>query len=91
MSKKCLNVIYIPGIFPLKTILEIKNKAKELFTDLLIGGICYYRTRKKGDNIDLEILNPIDTFVERNPNEFYLNKACLKYISKTLKLVILNY
>lgn len=55
--------------------IDIKNKAKELFTDLLIGGICYYRTRKKGDDMDLEILNPLDTFIERNHNEFYLNKS----------------
>ena len=55
--------------------IDLKNKAKELFTDLLIGGICYYRTRPKGDNIHLEILNPLDTFIERNPNEFYLNKS----------------
>ena len=55
--------------------IDLKNKAKELFTDLLIGGICYYRVRPKGDNMCLEILNPLDTFIERNPNEFYLNKS----------------
>lgn len=55
--------------------IDLKNKAKELFTDLLIGGICYYRTKPKGDNMYLEILNPLDTFIERNPNEFYLNKS----------------
>lgn len=66
--------------------LDIKNKARELFTDLLIGGICYYRTRKKGDGLGLEILNPLDTFIERNPNEFYLNKSrravVRRYLSK---------
>ena len=55
--------------------IDLKNKCKELFTDLLIGGICYFRTRKKGDNMCLEVLNPLDTFIERNPNEFYLNKS----------------
>ena len=55
--------------------IDLKNKTRELFTDLLIGGICYFRTRKKGDNVSLEILNPLDTFIERNPNEFYLNKS----------------
>lgn len=55
--------------------IDLKNKCKDLFTDLLIGGICYFRTRKKGDNMCLEVLNPIDTFIERNPNEFYLNKS----------------
>ena len=55
--------------------IDLKNKMRELFTDLLIGGICYYRTKPKGDDIGLEILNPLDTFIERNPNEFYLNKS----------------
>lgn len=71
--------------------IDLKNKAKELFTDLLIGGICYYRTRKKGDNIDLEILNPLDTFIERNPNEFYLNKSRRAVIRRWLtKEQVLN-
>ena len=55
--------------------IDLKNKMRELFTDLLIGGICYYRTKPKGDDIGLEILNPLDTFIDRNPNEFYLNKS----------------
>lgn len=55
--------------------LDLKNKMRELFTDILVAGICYYRVRPKGDNISLEILNPLDTFIERNQNEFYLNKS----------------
>ena len=71
--------------------IDLKNKAKELFTDLLIGGICYFRTRKKNDNIGLEILNPLDTFIERNPNEFYLNKSRRAVIRRWLtKEQILN-
>jgi hypothetical protein len=63
--------------------IDLKNKMRELFTDLLIGGICYYRTRPSGgkNNLKLEILNPLDTFVERNHNDFYLNKsprACVR-------------
>lgn len=57
--------------------IDIKNKFRELFTDLLIAGICYYRVRPNSnkDNLKLEILNPLDTFIERNYNEFYLNKS----------------
>lgn len=55
--------------------IDLKNKMRDLLTDLLIGGMCYYRTRSKGETIGLEILNPLDTFVERNFNEFYLNKS----------------
>ena len=71
--------------------IDLKNKAKELFTDLLIGGICYYRVRPKGDNMNLEILNPLDTFIERNPNDFYLNKSRRAVVRRWLtKEQILN-
>lgn len=57
--------------------IDLKNKMRELFTDLLITGICYYRTKPTDakNNMKLEILNPLDTFVERNRNEFFLNKS----------------
>lgn len=57
--------------------IDLKNKMREIFTDLLIGGICYYRTKPSngGNNLKLEVLNPLDTFIERNYNEFYLNKS----------------
>lgn len=57
--------------------LDIKNKMRELYTDLLISGICYYRTKPSpnGEGLTLQILNPLDTFIERNRNEFYLNKS----------------
>lgn len=57
--------------------LDVRNKLREMLTDLLIGGICYYRAKPSGskDNLRLDVLNPIDTFVERNPNSFFLNKS----------------
>lgn len=56
--------------------IDLKNKMRDLLTDLLIGGICYYRTKStSGNNLKLEVLNPLNTFVERNHNEFYLNKS----------------
>lgn len=57
--------------------IDLRNKLREMLTDLLIGGICYYRVRpsSKKDNMVLDILNPLDTFVERNPNSFFLNKS----------------
>ena len=57
--------------------IDLKNKMRELLTDLLIAGICYYRVKPSGgkNNLKLEILNPLDTFIERNHNEFYLNKS----------------
>lgn len=57
--------------------IDLKNKMRELFTDLMIGGTCYYRTKpnSKKDGLKLEICNPLDTFIERNFNEYYLNKS----------------
>lgn len=66
--------------------IDLKNKMRELLTDLLIGGVCYYRTKPSGgkNNLKLEILNPIDTFVERNHNEFYLNKSPRAFVRRWL-------
>ena len=47
---------------------------QSLMLDLCISGTCYYRVRPSlgGNNIQLEVLNPLDTFVEKNPNSDYL-------------------
>lgn len=57
--------------------LDIKNKLRELLTDLFVGGCMYWRAKPSGgkDNLRLDVLNPLDTFIERNPNEFFLNKS----------------
>ena len=55
--------------------IDLKNKMRELFTDLLITGTCYYRVKVVNDNIKLEVLNPLDTFIERNQSHFYLNHS----------------
>ena len=57
--------------------IDLRNKLREMLTDLLIGGICYYRVKPSGhkDNLVYEVLNPLDTFIDRNPNSFFLNKS----------------
>lgn len=57
--------------------LDLKNKMRELFTDLLIGGMAYYRVKENsnGTDVKFDILNPLDTFIERNRNSYYLNKS----------------
>lgn len=54
--------------------IDLKRKMTELLTDLLITGTCYYRVKpsEKNTNVCLEILNPLDTFVEGNYNSPYL-------------------
>lgn len=57
--------------------IDMKNKMRELFTDLLVSGTAYYQVKpspgRKG--IQLRINNPVDSFIERNVNSFYLNKS----------------
>ena len=54
--------------------IDLKRKMAELLTDLLITGTCYYRVKptESNSNVNIEILNPVNTFVERNPNSPYL-------------------
>ena len=75
--------------------IDLKNKMRELFTDLLVSGLCYYRVKPSGsgNSLELEILNPIDTFVERNRNSFYLNRSPRAVIRKwmTKEQILIEY
>lgn len=64
--------------------IDLKNKLKELFIDLFVTGCCYFRAKPSGakDNIRFEVLNPLNTFIERNPYYFYLNKSRRAVIRK---------
>ena len=55
--------------------IDLRNKLRELLTDLLIGGCCYYRVRPYGGNLRIDVLDPLETVIERNPNAFFLNKS----------------
>lgn len=57
--------------------IDLLLKARLALTDLLISGTVYYKeypTPNK-NNIELELLNPINTFVEKNPNSYYLKDS----------------
>lgn len=68
--------------------IDFENKRKILFLDLLITGTCYYDTRlsESKSNINFRTLNPLNTFIERNPNSPYLkdsSRAVIReYLSK---------
>lgn len=57
--------------------IDLNVKARLLMTDLLISGTVYFKSipSRSGTNVDLEGLNPLNTFVEKNPNSYYLNKS----------------
>lgn len=73
--------------------IDLKAKLKLIFSDILISGLAYYRTRptESGSNISFERLNPLDTFVEKNPNSDYLADSRRAVVRKYMtKEMILN-
>lgn len=56
---------------------DIYQKLKLLFLDLLIAGQCYYKVTivKQGMTPVIDILNPFDVFRERNFNSLKVNKS----------------
>lgn len=67
---------------------DFTNKRKILLTDLLISGTCYYKVLKSAskENVSLKVLNPINTFIDRNPESPYLKDSmravCREYLTK---------
>lgn len=57
--------------------IDLKNKLKILISDLLITGETYYAVKETsgGTNIDIEIRNPLNSFVDRNFKSNYLKKS----------------
>lgn len=56
---------------------DLTNKRKILFTDLLVAGQCFYKvtTRRKGETPRIEVLNPFDVFFDRNYNSLYIKES----------------
>lgn len=75
--------------------IDMNNKMRDLLTDLCITGTAYYRVRptNSGDNIQLEVLNPLNTFIERNPNSPYLADSYRSVVRRELSVedIILQY
>lgn len=53
------------------------TKLRQLFIDLLVTGYCFFRVKSSfsGTNIDIEVLNPLNTFVDRNPETPYVRNS----------------
>lgn len=72
---------------------DFKNKLKTLLLDLLITGYNFYRTKPSvgGNNVVIEILNPLNTFIDRNPESPYVKDSYRVVIRKWMtKSQILN-
>ena len=46
------------------------SNLRVLLTDLLITGSCFFEVKPtpNGENFRIEILDPLNTFIERNPS-----------------------
>lgn len=72
---------------------DLTEKLKTLFKDLLITGYAYYRVKPspEGDNIDIEVLNPLNVFIDKNPESIYIKNSYRAVVRKWLsKTQILN-
>lgn len=61
--------------------IDIYNKRKELMSDFLISGTCFYRaeTTPDGHNINIRTFNPMNVFPEKNPDSVYV-KDCNRIV-----------
>lgn len=56
---------------------DMTTKLKQLLIDLLITGYTFYKTRKSpgGNNVQIEVLNPLNVFIDKNPNSPYIKDS----------------
>ena len=72
---------------------DMITKLRQLFTDLLVTGYTYYRVKPSvGDNdVQIEVLNPLNTFIDKNPESPYIKDSYRCVVRKWLtKTQILN-
>jgi hypothetical protein len=57
--------------------IDFTNKRKTILTDLLVTGTSYYRTlpTMSKSGVEFEVLNPLNTFVDRDPSSQYLKNS----------------
>ena len=72
---------------------DITTKLRKLLTDLLVTGYTFYRVKPTvaNNNVSIEILNPLNTFIDKNPESPYVKDSYRVVIRKWLtKTEILN-
>ena len=73
--------------------INLIEKLKQLLLDLIVTGTCYYRVRptKNKNNIDIEVYNPLNTFIDRNPESNFIKDSYRIVVRKWMtKTQILN-
>ena len=63
---------------------DLITKLRQLLTDLLITGYTFFRVKSSfsGTNVEIEVLNPLNTFVDRNPESPYVKKSYRAVVRK---------
>ncbi len=58
-------------------VIDFANQRKILLTDLLVSGTGYYKVypSPNSTNVVLKVLNPVNTFIDRNPESPYLKNS----------------
>lgn len=72
---------------------DFKNKLLTLIKDLLISGYTFYQTKPCQDksNVTIDVLDPLNTFIDKNPNSPYVKDSYRVVVRKWLtKTQILN-
>lgn len=67
---------------------DIYTKLRQLLLDLLITGYTFYRVKPSsaGSNVEIEVLNPLDTFVDRNFDSPYIKNSYRAVVRKWLTI-----
>lgn len=72
---------------------DLMTKLKTLLLDLLITGYTFFRSKPtvSGNNVTIEVLNPLNTFIDKNPESPYIKDSYRAVVRKWLtKNQILN-
>lgn len=66
--------------------IDFLNKLKILLTDLLVSATCYYKVEPTPTktNVNLRILNPVNTFIDKNPESPYHKESARSVIREFL-------
>ena len=56
---------------------DLLTKLRQLLTDLLISGYTFFKVKQSASkkNIQIEVLNPLNTFIDRNPESPYVRDS----------------
>ena len=75
--------------------MDFKNKLHQILLDLLIAGEAYYKVlpTSEGTNFKIEIEDPLNTWVDKDPKSKYLKNGYKSVVRKwmTSEEIIIKY